>query len=68
MADLIDEVSGLKREIVALKGKVDETREIVQAWEAAKATGKFVKWLAGLGSGLAGLWIIAKAAGASFLK
>lgn len=68
VAALTDEMQALKREIHDVKTSVNETKEIVEAWEAVKLGGRFVKWLAGLGSGIAGLWIMAKAIGMSWFK
>lgn len=68
VAALTDEVSELKREVAALKDKVNETRDIVEAWQAVKTGGRFVKWVAGVGSGVAGAWLVLKAFGAALLK
>lgn len=32
----------------AMQKDISETRDIVEAWQAAKAMGKFVKWAAGI--------------------
>lgn len=68
VAALTDEMQAVKREIHDVKTSVNESKEILEAWEAVKLGGRFVKWLAGLGSGIAGLWILAKALGSSFFK
>lgn len=68
VATMTDQMSGMSREIAGLKQEVAEMKEIVAAWEAVKTGGKFVKWLAGVASGIAGMWLIAKAVGASMLK
>lgn len=68
VAVLTDEVAALARQIETLEQKVDETKDIVEAWEAVKVGGRFVKWLAGIGSAIAGLWILAKAVAVNMFK
>lgn len=68
VATMTDKVTELSHKITELEEQVSEMKEIVQAWEAMKTGGKFVKWLAGIGSGIAGLWILAKAIGANLFK
>ncbi len=60
VATMTDEVQGLKREVVDLTTSVNETKEIVKAWEAVKLGGKFIKWLGGLASFFAGVWLLMK--------
>ena len=68
VATLTDEVTSLKRTIGDLQTKVDATKELVEAWQAVKTGGKFVKWVAGVGSGIAGAWIVMKALGSAMVK
>lgn len=48
VATLTDETASLKREFSDLKKKVNETKDIVEAWQAVKTGGKFLKWLGGV--------------------
>lgn len=68
VAVLTDEVAALARQIETLEQKVNETKDIVEAWEAMKVGGRFVKWLAGIGSAVAGLWILTKAVAMNMFK
>lgn len=40
--------------------KIDETRDIVEAWHAVKTGGKFLKWLGGIAVAIAAIWAILK--------
>jgi hypothetical protein len=55
-------------EMGTIRADVCETRELVEVWTAAKTFGKFVKWAAGLTTGLAGLWIVLKASAAAVVR
>ena len=68
VAALTDEVQAIKRELREVRTTVDETKDLVQLWDAAKVAGRVVKWLAGFMSGLAGLWLLVKAAGINLFK
>lgn len=68
VATMTDEVQALKREVSSLRTAVDETKEIVEIWGAAKVAGRVVKWMVGFASGIAGLWVLAKTAGAGLFK
>jgi hypothetical protein len=68
VATLTDEVTDLKREINILKVEVAEAKDIVDAWQAVKTGGKFIKWLASIGSGVAGAWLFFKGYGVAALK
>ena len=48
VATLTDEGSDLKHEVTDLKAKVEETRDIVEAWQAVKTGGRFLKWIGGV--------------------
>lgn len=68
VATMTDEVTALKRRVEDLSEKVKRTNDIVDAWQAVKTGGKFVTWIAGVGSGLAGVWLMVKAFGAAVMK
>lgn len=67
-ATLINEVSAMKDEIKKLHAEVLTIKEMSDAWRAVKTTGQFFKWLAGVGTGLAGVWLFMKAVGHEVLK
>ena len=60
LAELIKVNGSLRSEIAELKESVDETREIVKAWEAVKTGGKFVKWLGALAAAIAAIVVAIK--------
>lgn len=60
VAALTDEVQSLKATVTTLTTSVNETKDIVQAWEAVKVGGKFIKWLGSIATALAALWLIMK--------
>lgn len=68
VATMTDEVSGMKREVADLKKEVAATKDIVEAWQAVKVGGKFLKWVGGIATSLAATWLIMKALGAQLLK
>ena len=60
LAEFIKVNGSLRSEIAELKESVDETREIVKAWEAVKTGGKFVKWLGALAAAIAAIVVAIK--------
>lgn len=68
VATMTDEVAGMKREVAELKKEVAATKDIVEAWQAVKVGGKFLKWVGGLATSAAATWLIMKALGAQLLK
>ncbi len=66
-AALTDEVQALKIEVGSLRESIDETKEIVGAWEAVKVGGKFIKWLGGIATAIAALWFITRTGLAHFV-
>lgn len=67
VATLTDEVQELKREVHDLRTAVSETSEIVKAWEAAKVGGKFIKWLGGLATAFAAIWLLLRVGAAQIV-
>ncbi|MCW1985606.1 UNVERIFIED_ORG: hypothetical protein M2348_001338 [Sphingomonas sp. R1F5B] len=58
--DLIKAVEALNDSVGEVKAGVDETRDIVKAWEAVKVGGKFVKWLGALAGALVAIVVAIK--------
>lgn len=58
VATLTDEVQSLKTTVAILTTSVDETKQIVEAWEAVKVGGKFIKWLGSIATAFAALWVL----------
>ncbi|WP_333838797.1 hypothetical protein [Novosphingobium sp.] len=58
--DLIKAVEAMNSSLTEVKDGVEETREIVKAWEAVKMSGKFVKWLGALAAAIAAIVIAIK--------
>jgi len=58
--DLIKAVEALNDSVGDMKAGVDETRDIVKAWEAVKTGGKFVKWLGALAAAVAAIVVTIK--------
>ena len=65
---LVDQVELLAAKVDGLQTKIDEMKELNEAWAAVKTSGKFFRWIAGVASGLAGAWLIAKAIGREMLQ
>ena len=65
---LVDRVEALTGKVEGLETKIDEMKELNEAWSAVKTSGKFFRWIAGVASGLAGIWLIAKAVGREVLR
>lgn len=60
VATMTDKMTEMSHQLEELQKKVDETRDIVQAWEAVKVGGKFVKWMGGMATALAAMWLLMK--------
>lgn len=58
----------LIRAVDNLTTEVAETKEIVELWAAAKTAGRVIRWLAGIASSIAALWVITKSIGVGLLK
>lgn len=54
--------------LTAIESKVDETKEIVEAWGAAKAVGKFVKWTGAIAAAVVAIMLFVKHAAAAFVR
>ncbi|WP_179504342.1 MULTISPECIES: hypothetical protein [unclassified Sphingomonas] len=57
---LIKAVDAMRGELSDVKEGVEETREIVKAWEAVKTGGKFVKWVGALAAAIAAIVVAIK--------
>ncbi len=60
MAAMTDEMTKMSHKLDAVETKVNETKELVQAWEAAKVGGKFIKWIGGIITGCTAIWLLIK--------
>ena len=60
---LAEQIEKLTAKVETLEVKIDEMKELNEAWSAVKTSGKFFRWIAGVASGLTGAWLIAKAIG-----
>lgn len=58
---------GMKADIEAAKASTATVKEMVEAWNAVKTGGKFVKWIAPIIGGIAGGWAALKLGIAHFL-
>lgn len=45
VATMTDELRALKTKVGSLEKKVNETKDIVEAWGAMKTIGKFITWV-----------------------
>ena len=45
-----------------MKRSVDATKEIVEAWDAVKTGGKFVRWASGILAGIGLIYVVVKGA------
>lgn len=61
LTKMLEELTEMKTSMVQVEHDVAKTKEIVEAWGAVKTVGKFVKWVASLGTGMVGIYVLAKA-------
>lgn len=54
--------------IPGMSKDIAETREIVEAWSAAKNVAHFIKWVSGIAAGVAALWLVFKAVARGLLS
>lgn len=50
----------MKRDIATAKKNGASTKELVEAWNAVKTGGKFVRWIAPLIGAIGGAWVFVK--------
>lgn len=50
----------MKRDIATAKKNGASTKELVEAWNAVKTGGKFVRWIAPLAGAVGGAWVFVK--------
>ena len=60
VATMTDKMTEMSHKLDGLEKKVEETRELVGAWQAVKVGGKFVKWFGGLVTTIAAVWLLMK--------
>lgn len=61
LTKMLEELTEMKTSMTQVEHDVSKTKEIVEAWGAVKTVGKFVKWIASLGTGVVGIYVLAKA-------
>ncbi|WP_327195853.1 hypothetical protein [Novosphingobium capsulatum] len=60
IVELTKAVDAMRGDLSDVKVGVDETRDIVKAWEAVKTGGRFVKWLGALAAAIAAIVVAIK--------
>ena len=54
--------------LTTIEGKVDEAKEIVEAWGAARQVGRFVKWSGAIAAAVVAIMLFVKHAAAAFVR
>ena len=67
MDKALKEIAKAVAEIPAMREDIAATKDIVEAWQAAKTAGKFIKWTGGISAAIAAFVLLAKTGAATFL-
>lgn len=60
MTLILEKLGTMEASITQVEHDVSKTKEIVEAWSAVKTVGKFVKWVASLGTGVVAIYMLLK--------
>lgn len=55
------EIAELLKPIPEMQRDIASTKEIVEAWGAVKAAGKFARWMGGIATACVAVWILLRA-------
>lgn len=60
LTEMRNSLTQVEHDVSKTKDDVAKTKDIVEAWSAVKTVGKFVKWVASLGTGLVAVYMLMK--------
>jgi len=60
LAEVKASLAAMHIELKAVADKVDETRDIVEAWQAVKTGGKVITWVAKVGAAVLAIFALVK--------
>lgn len=60
ITEQLEVIPQLKEDIYEARQNSEKTKEIIEAWNAIKTGGKFVRWIAPIIGGMTGAWVALK--------